>query len=158
MVGRPRSGSCARAPPPPRLSTPPHTSPTVTARKTLTGHRGRCRTQRRRGRCAPRLDTIANTIVHVFMYYFYACQTVGINVWWKKYLTSLQIFQFIADETGNVFWSYYAAYLGRTCSGSWFGFWFGMLVIASFLGLFIQFYQSSYSKPKGGSAKASKDD
>ena len=55
-------------------------------------------------------------------------------------------------------WSYYTKYLGRTCSGSWFGFWFGMTIIASFLVLFIQFYQNSYRKPNGGKAAPSKDD
>jgi fatty acid elongase 3 len=89
---------------------------------------------------------VANTTVHVFMYYFYACQAVGIDVWWKRYLTSLQIAQFVADETGNVAWAYYRAYVGRPCSGSWFGFWFGMGIIASFLVLFIQFYERSYAR------------
>jgi fatty acid elongase 3 len=103
------------------------------------------------------LCTIANTTIHVFMYYFYCCQSVGMDVWWKRHLTKLQITQFIADETGNVFWSYYAAYLGRTCSGSWFGFWFGMGVIASFLGLFINFYQGAYKKKRSGGKESGVD-
>lgn len=103
-----------------------------------------------------RLCTIANAAIHVAMYYFYACQAIGLDVWWKRYLTTMQIVQFIADESGNVMWAYYTKYLGRACSGSWFSFWFGMGVIASFLLLFIDFYRKSYLKPKAGKAAAAK--
>jgi len=86
------------------------------------------------------------------MYYFYACQSLGINIWWKKYLTSLQILQFILDELGNVSWVYHTVIEGRKCSGSWTGFWFGMGVIFSFLVLFINFFKKTYSG-KGKGAK-----
>jgi len=92
------------------------------------------------------LSTSANTLVHVFMYYFYACQSLNVHIWWKKYLTSLQILQFILDDSANLSWAYYTVLEERTCSGSWSGFWFGVIVIASFLGLFIQFYKNTYSK------------
>jgi len=39
------------------------------------------------------LSTAANTIIHTFMYYFYACQSLGLDVWWKRYLTKAQIVQ-----------------------------------------------------------------
>jgi hypothetical protein len=91
------------------------------------------------------LCTTANTLVHVFMYYFYACQSLNISVWWKKYLTTLQIIQFIVDDTANLSWAYYTILEERTCSGSWSGFWFGVLVIASFLILFVQFFKKTYS-------------
>jgi len=92
------------------------------------------------------LSTAANTLVHVFMYYFYACQSLNINVWWKKYLTSLQILQFILDDSANLSWAYYTVIEGKSCSGSWSGFWFGVLLIGSFLVLFIQFYKKTYSE------------
>ena len=79
------------------------------------------------------------------MYYFYACQSLHLDVWWKRHLTTLQILQFCVDNLGNtIVWPMYRLYLERPCSGSWYGFWFGVLVIASFLLLFIQFYQRSY--------------
>jgi len=92
------------------------------------------------------LSTAANTLVHVFMYYFYACQSLNVHIWWKKYLTSLQIIQFILDDSANLSWVYYKVYEEKTCSGSWSGFWFGVLVIGSFLILFIQFFKSTYSQ------------
>jgi len=94
------------------------------------------------------LSTAANALVHVFMYYFYACQSLNISVWWKKYLTTLQILQFIIDDSANISWAYYTVLEERTCSGSWSGFWFGVLVIASFLILFIQFYKKTYNQKK----------
>jgi len=95
----------------------------------------------------------ANMFIHVFMYYFYACQSLGINIWWKKYLTTLQILQFIFDEFGNASWAYYVVFEKKNCSGTWFGFWFGMGVIFSFLVLFINFFKKTYS----GKGKGDKD-
>lgn len=34
-----------------------------------------------------------NSLIHVFMYWYYFKQTLGIDVWWKKYLTTGQIIQ-----------------------------------------------------------------
>lgn len=35
--------------------------------------------------------------VHALMYYYYFRTTAGVKIWWKKYLTTLQIIQFITD-------------------------------------------------------------
>lgn len=86
------------------------------------------------------------------MYYFYACHALNIDVWWKKYLTTMQIMQFILDSSGNISWSYYTLN-GTQCSGSWFGFWFGTFVISSFLLLFINFYINSYVRKPKAAAK-----
>eukprot|EP01135_Chromosphaera_perkinsii_P010543 Nk52_evm53s2152 gene=Nk52_evmTU53s2152 len=87
----------------------------------------------------------ANALVHVFMYFYYMCQTLHVNVWWKRYLTQLQILQFIIDISGNMSWAYYVS-KGKNCSGNWFGFNFAMFVIGSFLVLFIKFYISTYKR------------
>lgn len=91
------------------------------------------------------LCSVANTIVHTIMYYYYACGAINVDVWWKKYVTSVQITQFVVDLVGNLSWAYYTLN-GTQCSGSWFGFWFGMLTLFSFLVLFIQLYMKSYGK------------
>ncbi|OCF56896.1 fatty acid elongase [Kwoniella mangroviensis CBS 10435] len=38
-----------------------------------------------------------NLLVHVIMYYYYYATAGGAKIWWKKYLTSMQITQFIID-------------------------------------------------------------
>jgi GNS1/SUR4 family len=38
---------------------------------------------------------LTNTFVHVVMYYYYFLCTLKIYPWWKRYITTLQIVQFI---------------------------------------------------------------
>lgn len=40
---------------------------------------------------------VANLTVHVLMYYYYFMTAAGYKIWWKKYLTTLQITQFVID-------------------------------------------------------------
>lgn len=37
---------------------------------------------------------LLNTGVHILMYWYYASKTVGVEPWWKKHLTQIQITQF----------------------------------------------------------------
>jgi len=48
-----------------------------------------------------------NTFVHVFMYYYYAISLLGIRVWWKKYITGIQIIQFICSFLLSIPYVYY---------------------------------------------------
>jgi hypothetical protein len=43
---------------------------------------------------APALTVILNTFVHTIMYYYYHLASQGYNVWWKKYITVIQLIQF----------------------------------------------------------------
>lgn len=36
----------------------------------------------------------ANAFVHIWMYYYYFMTSIGSTVWWKRYLTLLQVFLF----------------------------------------------------------------
>jgi len=88
----------------------------------------------------------ANCLVHVPMYFYYAISSIGFDAWWKKYITMLQITQFIADLTANsIGFLYY--FQGYQCSGSLSSWIFGQTILFSFLILFIFFFKSNYKKP-----------
>jgi fatty acid elongase 3 len=95
-------------------------------------------------------DITANLFVHVIMYYYYYKAELGIQIWWKKYITTIQIIQFLWDMSWHLGWYFLTARLPpNTCAGTMFGFHFSNFVILSFLFLFIHFYIQTYSrKPK----------
>jgi len=95
-----------------------------------------------------------NGSVHVFMYYYYLAQTIGLDVWWKKYLTTGQIVQFCLDLLITSIFFYYELVLGKDCSGRSEILGFSNAVLLSFLLLFMNFYRHTYTK--GG--KTSKTD
>lgn len=91
-------------------------------------------------------DIVANAGVHVVMYYYYYLAERGIFVWWKKYITKIQIVQFIFDIVTHFMWYYYAKIAVYGCSGVEWVFHFANFVIFSFLVLFIKFYYDAYKK------------
>jgi fatty acid elongase 3 len=99
-----------------------------------------------------------NLTVHVVMYYYYFLASCGIRVWWKKYLTTMQIVQFILDLIVIYFctYTYFAAaywpYLPNmgTCAGTETAAFWGAFLISSYLVLFIKFYRDTYIKQKRG--------
>ncbi len=93
------------------------------------------------------LAVVTNGGVHVIMYYYYAIVASGRkDIWWKRYITSIQIVQFILDLILPQIFLYYKFYLGMSCPGSDYVFVFGELIIVSFLVLFVQFYKKTYNK------------
>lgn len=105
-----------------------------------------------------------NLLVHVFMYYYYFRAAGGARIWWKKYLTTLQITQFIID----LFFVYFCTYTyfsatywnwlpnSGSCAGSEGAAIFGCSLLSSYLLLFIAFYKKTYSKAKVGVDAGSK--
>jgi len=102
---------------------------------------------------------LVNSIIHFFMYLYYTMATVGYDVWWKKYLTSGQIFQFMTGLVYvQVFLYYYFKNLKFSISGAEYISWtigcggnLGAALAAhavnlSFFFLFIQFYFQTYKK------------
>jgi len=69
--------------------------------------------------------------------------SLGYNIWWKRYLTLLQIFQFVITIFFNLYWGY-SYYQGHQCAGTLTGFYTGIFIIFSFLVLFVQFYAQNY--------------
>lgn len=88
---------------------------------------------------------IFNTFVHCIMYYYYYLAGIGKHPWWKKYVTSLQILQFVSSFAFTSIWAYYHFTVG--CQ-------FLNLILVSvmfngwLLVMFVSFYISSYSAKK----------
>lgn len=93
-------------------------------------------------------DIIANAFVHIPMYYYYYLSERGGTIWWKKYITRVQIVQFVLDMSVHILWFYWTKVVGYNCSGTMWVFLFGNFVIMSFLLLFIKFYVDAYKKHK----------
>lgn len=85
-------------------------------------------------------------------YYFQAAR--GVRIWWKKYITILQITQFVID-LGFVYFASYTYFAnvyfpwmpnaGR-CAGEEFAAVAGVIILSSYLLLFISFYFATYRK------------
>ncbi|ORY85372.1 GNS1/SUR4 family-domain-containing protein [Leucosporidium creatinivorum] len=97
---------------------------------------------------------VANLTVHVLMYYYYFMTAAGYKIWWKKYLTTLQITQFVIDLFVVYFASYsyfastYFPYMPTygTCSGTEGAAFMGCALLTSYLFLFIAFYKKTYAQ------------
>ena len=96
-----------------------------------------------------------NLLVHVVMYWYYFQSARGIRIWWKKYITMLQIVQFVID-LGFVYFASYTYFSANyfpwlptygTCAGEEFAAFAGMGILSSYLVLFIGFYASAYKQP-----------
>jgi fatty acid elongase 3 len=113
-----------------------------------------------------------NLTVHVVMYWYYFQSARGIRIWWKEWITRLQIIQFVIDlgkhiRIRNWPWPitnlckgfvYFASYTYFTstywpwmpnagrCAGEEFAAFSGIAILSSYLFLFISFYLATYRK------------
>jgi len=106
-----------------------------------------------------------NLAVHVIMYYYYArTSVIKKRVWWKQYLTTMQIVQFIIDIiviyavliANNLYKINPNFIFSYPCSGNGFAHFFGCIIVTSYLFLFIDFFKKTY-KSKVSKKSASKE-
>lgn len=114
---------------------------------------------------------IINLFVHMFMYYYYMLSALHIKVWWKKYLTQIQIVQFVIDigvccycATQGPFlemvraWDWFTIVTEispKYCHGTLAGSMSGIGIIFSYLILFLVFYANTYKSGKAVKVKGS---
>ena len=108
---------------------------------------------------------VLNLMVHVVMYWYYFQAARGVRIWWKRYITIMQIAQFIID-LGFVYFASYTYFTSTyfpwapnmgSCAGEEFAAFAGMGILSSYLLLFISFYLATYKKagkPKQGRSRA----
>lgn len=114
-----------------------------------------------------------NLTVHVVMYWYYFQSARGVKIWWKEWITRLQITQFLIDlgmlirfvsslstptdtigagfvyfASWDYFTSVYAPSLPHvgTCAGEPWAAIAGCSILSSYLVLFISFYIATYKK------------
>lgn len=96
---------------------------------------------------------VMNLIVHVAMYAYYSLSALRVRCWWKRYITVLQIAQFVVDFV--MVWGVIALKATQDFtdfkwlpqpSGTYKVGFFGGLVLSSYLVLFMIFYSDSYTK------------
>eukprot|EP01104_Vermistella_antarctica_P007610 TRINITY_DN1865_c3_g1_i1.p1 TRINITY_DN1865_c3_g1~~TRINITY_DN1865_c3_g1_i1.p1 ORF type:complete len:324 (+),score=97.60 TRINITY_DN1865_c3_g1_i1:49-972(+) len=101
---------------------------------------------------------VSNTLVHCIMYSYYTMSMLGYRAWWKKYLTQLQMIQFIGNIGALWIWYYLnsvtlAASDGvHSCGGEMWIFTAVNATMVLFLVLFYLFFQRTYEKPKAGTS------
>ncbi|RIA84250.1 ELO family [Glomus cerebriforme] len=93
------------------------------------------------------IGMMANTLIHVFMYYYYFSTSLGRKVWFKKYITTGQIIQFAISFILAIPYLYF--HFTKNCQLGFNAFVFSMVCNGSFLILFIRFYRKTYSRDVG---------
>jgi len=95
-----------------------------------------------------------NLMVHVLMYWYYFQSARGVKIWWKEWITRLQIIQFVID-IGFIYFASYTYFTSTywpwmpnagKCAGEEFAAIAGIVSITSYLVLFISFYIATYKK------------
>jgi len=87
-------------------------------------------------------SAMQNSFVHTVMYSYYLLAALDFNVWWKSYITQLQMAQFFLNIVHTTF-----ALVDPHCGSipKWMG--YGMVMyMASLLILFLDFYRKAYQK------------
>lgn len=89
-----------------------------------------------------------NSAIHVVMYAYYLLATfpqIRQYLWWKRYLTALQMLQFVTVLIYNVFgYFYFSKVCGKSQTPAFIG---SLMSAVIFLALFTSFYKRAYVIP-----------
>lgn len=100
-----------------------------------------------------------NLLVHIVMYWYYFQSARGVRVWWKEWVTRIQIIQFVID-LGFIYFASYTYFVSTyfpalpkvgSCAADDLAEFTGVAVLSSYLVLFILFYLATYKKGKRAS-------
>jgi fatty acid elongase 3 len=103
-----------------------------------------------------------NSFVHIFMYWYYCQSARGKHVWWKKYLTQLQLVQFVMFLLATIAHSFYYEKISidfeswqwnatHNCVGRKWPLYLSIAFNVSLILLFSDFYSKAY---KGGESES----
>ena len=95
---------------------------------------------------------ILNLSVHVFLYAYFALHDLGVAVWWKRYLTLMQVGQFYltmlptaAALVPKLLYAVSPALpFAHACHGGWPSVYLGLPLLLSYLALFQRLYAGKY--------------
>lgn len=99
---------------------------------------------------------LVNSFVHIVMYLYYALSTFPAlrpYLWWKKYLTAMQLIQFVAMILHSIY-----SMMKPQCEWPNFFIYSTLLNAALFFHMFYSFFRANYSKPKATSSNREKLD
>jgi fatty acid elongase 3 len=85
-----------------------------------------------------------NSFVHIFMYSYFAAALLKIRVPWKRYITALQIVQFVSSFLTLVPWAIANFGSPQRCTGN-ISLSVSAVMNAILLGLFVRFYRQTYT-------------
>ncbi len=78
------------------------------------------------------------------------------KIWWRQYLTTVQIVQFMIDMTTSFLYPYFI-YTGVTCQGTMRAWFVANFTGFSFFLLFVQLYRREYINKKNPASEPKKD-
>jgi len=100
-----------------------------------------------------------NTLVHSLMYFYYAYNSfTGVKLWWCKYLTTLQMTQFVVNGMGMFLWMYMDYQSPVGCSGNYGGVAVCMFGMVTYFVLFLGMFGQKYGKKTSVGKSASETD
>jgi len=123
-----------------------------------------CWTQLSAGTCLQWVVICLNLCVHFIMYMYYALHALGVDVWWKRYLTMFQITQFVialiacvVAYSSRILYDFRFLQFPQCYGRSHEHCIFGVIVLSSYLLLFLDLYGNRYAGPKSKGKKKISD-